>query len=137
MLVRATQKLLKTCHGVIALTVLESDQIGTGSGSLSAVLTSALYQVGITGDKPVIPGIVVQNSLLEAKGVFPNIAVNLAHSIANLLHDKLTPSENCEPIMQPPTKRVEVVTESVQDLESLLEAFRETLKVIFLHLPLI
>lgn len=133
MLIRASQKLLKTSHGVIGVAILEDDQIGTGNGSLSAVLTGSLYQLGIFADKPVLPAIVVQNSLLEAKGTFPAFAEDVAHSMANLLYEKLTTKENSEPIVQVAAKRAEVVTESVTDVKALMDSFRETLKVSCTH----
>lgn len=122
----AAQQLIKSTDAVLALEIVSHDPIGTGNGSNSAVLSTALYQVGVAAEKPVVPGIVCQESLLEAKGVLPNLCDEWANgilSILNISSDKKfgkTPA----PAVPPPSPP----TPDIADSQVLLSKFRETLK---------
>jgi hypothetical protein len=127
-LVYATQQLLKTCDGVIALDIINNDQIGAGNGSNSGVLMSALFQVGIKAEKPVIPGIIVQSSLLEAKGVLPNLATDWSKAllaIFNASNDNSFGKTRAPPAATPSPPAPEETNDN-----NLLDKFRESLKVI-------
>jgi calcyphosin len=123
----AAQQLIKSTDAVLALDIVSHDQIGCGLGSASAVLSSALYQVGVAAEKPVVPGIVCQASLLEAKGVLPNLCEEWAGAILGMLNissDRTfgkTPAPAVPPPPPPPP--------DVNDTQVLLTKFRETLKV--------
>jgi len=125
-LVRASQKLVKTTSAVLAVAFFDND--AHGSTTWSSVLNESLYQVGINADKPVVPVVIVNPNLLEAKGTFPNVAAGFARSVATLLNENLIEGESVAPVAQPPTARPEIVTEAVQDVEALMAAFRESLK---------
>jgi 6,7-dimethyl-8-ribityllumazine synthase len=123
----AAQRLLKSNDAVLALDIVSQDQIGSGLGSTSAVLSSALYQVGVSAEKPVIPGIVCQESLLEAKGVLPNLCEEWAGAILGMLNiasDKKF-GKAAAPTVPPHTPP----TPDITDDKVLLTKFRETLKV--------
>lgn len=123
----AVQKLIKSNDAVLALDIIAQDQIGSGNGSTSAVLSSALYQVGLAAEKPVVPGIVCQSSLLEAKGVLPNLCAEWAGAILAMLN--IESDKNFGKAPAPAVPPPSPPTPEVNDVQVLLNKFRETLKV--------
>ena len=128
----ATQQLIKSTDAVLALEIISNDQIGSGNGSHSAVLSSALYQVGLAAEKPVIPGIVCKESFLEAKGLLPHLCEEWAQAILAILNISSNKrfGKTPAPVVPPPTPP----TPDINDVQTLLTKFRESLKVNFLSL---
>jgi hypothetical protein len=124
----AAQQLIKSTDAVLALDIVSHDQIGCGLGSASAVLSSALYQVGVAAEKPVVPGIVCQASLLEAKGVLPNLCAEWAGAILGMLN--ISSDRNFGKVPAPAVPPPSPPTPDINDTQVLLTKFRETLKVL-------
>jgi 6,7-dimethyl-8-ribityllumazine synthase len=82
-----TSKFLDRVDGVIALDIVVKDEVGVGKGSVSSVLSAAVAKVAYAKSKPAIAGVICQSSLLEAKGVLPNLAYDWAAKILLELHE--------------------------------------------------
>jgi hypothetical protein len=130
MLAQATKKMTSTCDGVIGLHIVERDAIGSGNGSNSAVLMSALYEVGTVTDKPVIPGIICQSSLLEAKGVLPNLAKEWCGAMLEMVTLSQTEDAEFGAEKAPEAEPYAPPTPDESNYTVLLDKFRETLKVL-------
>ena len=129
MLPQATRKMTSTCDGVIALDIVERDAIGSGHGSHTSVLMSALYEVGIVTDTPVIPGIICQSSLLEAKGVLPNLAEEWSSAMLDMVTMSAAPLDTFGVELVPATQPFSPPAPEETDYTVLLDKFRDTLKV--------
>lgn len=129
MLAQATKKLSSTCDGVIGLHIVEKDAIGCGNGSNTAILMSALFEVGIFTDKPVIPGIICQSSLLEAKGILPNLADEWAQAMLDMISLSKEENEEFGTHKAPEAEPFAPPVPEEEDYAVLLDKFRETLKV--------
>lgn len=130
----ATKKMTSNCDGVIGLHIVERDAIGSGNGSMSAVLMSALYEVGTTTNKPVIPGIICQSSLLEAKGILPNLAKEWSASLLEMINLSNVKDNHFGEVQAPEVQPFAPPTPDESDYSVLLDKFRETLKVFVLAL---
>lgn len=113
---------LRNFDVIIATTILTVDN-GT-----SQVLSNSLLQIGVSGRTPVIPGIVAQSSLLEAKALLPSLAQGWAKSVYTILD--LQNGGILEPVPAPEVVIPEkpVLTATVSDVETLLACLRESLK---------
>ena len=129
MLPLATRKMASSCDGVIALDIVERDAIGSGHGSHTSVLMSALYEVGIVTDTPVIPGIICQSSLLEAKGVLPNLAEEWSSAMLDMVTMSAAPLDTFGVELVPATQPFSPPAPEETDYTVLLDKFRDTLKV--------
>lgn len=94
----------------------------------AAALQNALTQLSLTIDVPIIPGLVVQDSLLEAKALLNTIAPSWAKAAASVLslkNGKLNVVPVPEPVIAPPA----VITPSLEDPVQLLAVLKESLNV--------
>ncbi|CAE7608885.1 CAPSL [Symbiodinium microadriaticum] len=89
---------------------------------------SALYEVGTVTDVPVIPGIICQSSLLEAKGVLPNLAEEWSCAMLDMLDLANIEDGEFGAVHAPEAAPFAPPTPEEADYATLLEKFRETLK---------
>jgi hypothetical protein len=131
------RQLLRVTDGVIACEIIYGEGIG-GSGfnsanTLSTTLSDTLSAIGeVEGNKPIVAGLVVQSSLIEARGVLPLLTQDW--SLDLLTQMELYVEENREvrrgeidvsafvPVASVPEKEE-------SEAEILLKAFKEGLKV--------
>lgn len=118
----AAQNLLVMCDVVVGGAVLVNDS------SLGQTLVGALVQLGLISASCVIPAVVSQASLLEAKAVLPALAESWARACKAALvvqagSIKVTVEETPAPAAPV------VVTEDVTNVQDLLTAFKQSLKV--------
>jgi hypothetical protein len=120
----ATQQLTKTCDVVVAAAFMSEDLNGTATNSLH----SSLLQLGIVGKVPIIPALVNQSSLLEAKMMLPVLAGCWARSariILTLDEIEIIPTPHVIVVEKP------VLTPTLLSTDKLLDILRESLKVGF------
>lgn len=89
-------------------------------------LRTALSQIALSAGKPIIPGLVVQESLLEAKALLGMLAADWARAAAaalNMKHEALVVTEAPEVVIVAPV----VVTAAVTDVHTLMTALKESL----------
>jgi hypothetical protein len=123
----AAQSLIGSCEVVIAGAVLVHDKIGEHGGALAQSLVASVTQLGLLSHCCVVPAIVSQTSLLEAKAVMPMLADNWA-KIAKAAVSMKTGSIHVETTETAPTPAPPVVTPTTSSVDDLMGAFRATLK---------
>eukprot|EP00595_Chromulina_sp_UTEXLB2642_P000916 CAMPEP_0196761750 /NCGR_PEP_ID=MMETSP1095-20130614/1052_1 /TAXON_ID=96789 ORGANISM="Chromulina nebulosa, Strain UTEXLB2642" /NCGR_SAMPLE_ID=MMETSP1095 /ASSEMBLY_ACC=CAM_ASM_000446 /LENGTH=528 /DNA_ID=CAMNT_0042111681 /DNA_START=8 /DNA_END=1594 /DNA_ORIENTATION=- len=118
------QKLLKSSEAIISLVIL-SNEINNVS-AISQSLLNNLYSIGLSGNTPVIPGVLITSSLLEAKAT---LAV-YSNTLVKALVDNLSINELIStPASLPDTEtKKTVLLPTVTDPEVLLQSLRESLK---------
>jgi hypothetical protein len=119
----AAKKLAAVCDVVIVASII-MDPTHTIAGSLRTTLA----QVALTTDVPVIPALVVQDSLLEAKALLPALASSWAKAAASVLTMNSTGivvQAAPEPVIVQPT----VLTPAIEDAATLMVILRESLNV--------
>mmetsp|Transcript_25187 Transcript_25187/g.42494 ORF Transcript_25187/g.42494 Transcript_25187/m.42494 type:complete len:544 (+) Transcript_25187:81-1712(+) len=124
MLVGAAKKLLDTpsVSGVLALLVAPPQQQAQATSQ-----EAALFQLGNTSTKPVIPAVVCKATMLESKGLLPNLSQEWAGSLAGLLQqveEDFSLLETIEPVKVVPL----VPDPEESDATALLDIYRECLK---------
>ena len=122
----AAQALSKFCDVVIAVAII----IGDESGAITASLHNALLQVGVNGSVPIVPALVTQSSLLEAKALLPQLAAKWAQAARSILSLGVALAVN--PAPQHVVEEKPVISAAVDSADKLLEIFTESLKV-WLH----
>jgi hypothetical protein len=125
----AAKKLAAVCDVVIVASII-MDPTHTIAGSLRTTLA----QVALTTDVPVIPALVVQDSLLEAKALLPALATSWAKAAASVLTMNSTGivvQAAPEPVIVQPT----VLTPAIEDAATLMVVLRESLNVSPLFYP--
>lgn len=123
----AAQSLIAVCDVVVAGAVLVHDKIGEHGGALAQSLVASITQLGLLSHSCVIPAIVSQTSLLEAKAVMPLFAANWAKLAKSALGMKAG-SISVHPTETAPMPAPPVVTAATTSAEDLMAAFRATLK---------
>lgn len=125
----AAQNLVVMCDVVIGGAVLIDDVIGSNLGTLSQTLVGGLVQLGLISATCVIPAVVSQSSLLEAKAVLPALSKTWATACRAALTVKAGSIKlNVVHTQSPPAPVA--VTETVDDVIDLLTAFKDSLKVL-------
>ncbi len=121
----AAQNVSRSVDVVIAAAIVANDLNGT----ISQALSSTLLQAGVSGRSPIIPAIVCQPSLLEAKALLPDMARGWAESATTILAIQLGGPTALEVTAAPeiviPPKPV--YTETETDIQTLLACFKDTL----------
>ena len=125
----AAQNMLQGCDVLLVSAVL-MDPVG----SIAPALTSTMLSMALGGTVPIIPGFVVQKSLLEAKALLGENAAKWAKSVALMLKLQAGGTVNVAPAPEPVIEEVPVHTPEVDDVSTLLAIFRESLKVIYVAL---
>lgn len=119
----AAQNMAKSVDVVIATAFVPND----ASGQITQSLTNTLLQIGISGRAPIVPGLMGQDSLLEAKALLPSSAEQWAKSsvsILNLTHGSVEIIAAPEVVIAPKP----VLTPAVNDTDTLMEVLKESLK---------
>lgn len=118
----AAQTMSKKCDVVIASAFMAGDT----SGSTTDMIQGALLQLGMVGTVPIIPALVHQESLLEAKAVLSTLATSWAKSASSILGLSSVVVADAPVIVieQPP-----VLTPTVTSTDTLLAILKESLKV--------
>ncbi len=129
----AAQNLVAVCEVVVAGAILVNDAIGTNVGGLSTTLVGSIHQLGLISATCVIPAIVTQSSLLEAKAVLPELSKSWARSSKAALSVK-SGSVSVQVVNVPPPPAPIEVAPALNDPAVLLAAFQQTLKVLILIL---
>lgn len=117
------------CDAVFAGCVLNAEH--ADSLQLNSTLQHALVEVGVQGTVPVIPGVVVLNSALEAKVVLPSRAAEWADAIADLVQLAEDPKSFNQTVVFPEeaAKPVPaVISENTSSVSELMDILRESLK---------
>jgi hypothetical protein len=120
----AAQNVSRSVDVVIAVAIVANDLNGT----ISQALMSTLLQVGVSGRAPIIPAIVSQPSLLEAKALLPEMAKRWAQSANTILELQFGGSLELVPAPEhiiPPKPEYSPAEDSV---EVLMGCLRESLK---------
>ena len=120
----AAQNVSRSVDVVIAAAIVANDLNGT----ISQALTSTLLQAGVSGRSPIIPAIVAQPSLLEAKALLPDMAktwVESASSMLALQHGGALELQTLPEVHLAPKP---VYSETEDNVEVLLSCLRESLK---------
>ena len=118
----AAQNLLAMCDVVVGGAVLVNDS------GLGQTLVGGLVQLGLISASCVIPAVVSQSSLLEAKAILPALAESWARACkAALVVQAGSIKVSVEETPAPPAPVV--VTEAVDSVQDLLTAFKQSLKV--------
>lgn len=123
----AAQNLSKNVDVVVAGTFIGPDPMGAQTASLS----SALMQIGTSGKVPIIPAIAAGESLLEAKALLSQTTAAWALSVATILNMKKggAGAVKFEVAEVPEIKIPPVFTTTETSVDTLMECFRESLKV--------
>jgi len=116
------KKLAAVCDVVIVAAIVMDP-----SNTIVPSLQTALSQISMATDVPVIPGLVSQDSLLESKAMLSTMAPNWAKAAASVLHmknGKLT----LEAVPEPVIEAVPELTPELDDANALMAVLRESLK---------
>lgn len=76
------KKISKLNNIVIASSVLLS---GKDSESIASITSNSLIQLGLSIDIPIIPAIILRNSLLELKSILPTFSSSWSNAAVSLL----------------------------------------------------
>lgn len=120
----AAQNVSRSVDVVIAAAIVANDLNGT----ISQALTSTLLQAGVSGRAPIIPGIVSQPSLLEAKALLPEMAKGWAQSANTILGLQFGGALELEAAPEPVIAPKPVYTPTEDNVSVLMDCFRESLK---------
>lgn len=123
----AAQSLIGFCEVVVAGAVLVHDKIGEHGGALAQSLVASITQLGLMSHSCVVPAIVSQSSLLEAKAVMPLLAAQWA-KLAKAAVSMKAGSISVETTETAATPAAPVVTPATSSVDDLMGAFRATLK---------
>eukprot|EP00598_Pedospumella_elongata_P000506 CAMPEP_0184975600 /NCGR_PEP_ID=MMETSP1098-20130426/6811_1 /TAXON_ID=89044 /ORGANISM="Spumella elongata, Strain CCAP 955/1" /LENGTH=563 /DNA_ID=CAMNT_0027498359 /DNA_START=44 /DNA_END=1735 /DNA_ORIENTATION=+ len=118
-LVFATKKLASQVDTVIVAAIV-------ADSTLAPTLQSALTQLSLSTDVPIIPGLVVRESLLEAKALLSTNAAawaKAAASVLSLKNGKIKVEPVPEPVIAPPA----VITPVMEDPNALMNVLKESL----------
>lgn len=118
----AAKKLCAMCDAVIVAAIVMDT-----SGNIVPSVQTALSQVSLSTDVPVIPGLVSQDSLLESKAMLSTLAPNWAKAAASVLamkNGKLTLEALPEPVIEVAPE----LTPQLEDPNALMAVLRESLK---------
>lgn len=120
----AAQSLATSCDVVIAAAFMchEVDK------TISQSLTTSLLQIGLNGNTPVIPAIVVQDSLLEAKAMLPSLAAKWANSAKLVLDIKNGSGLKMTKAPEPEVTKPPVYSANLNDAAELVSILKESLK---------
>lgn len=118
----AVMNMTKTCDVVIGTCCIVAD----ASGGAAASLNSSLMQIGLNGKVPIIPAIVSQSSLLEVKATLPFFAEEWANAVVGILGLKTGLVSTPAPVHE--IKEKPVLTPELDNVDTLMDVFRETLK---------
>lgn len=119
----AAQNLAKSVDVVVAAAFVINDV----SGAVSQSLNSALLQLGVVGGKAIVPAVIHQGSLLEAKALLPEHATSWAKAVATILG---LGEVQVAPAVEPVIHHTPVLTAATSDFAELKEIFQESLKVL-------
>jgi len=108
---------------VLAVAVIPND-----AGSKSLAINNTLLQVGVAAAAPVIPGIVVAESLLEVKAVVPDLAKTWASAVAGFAASLNVTTSSSLVTLPPATPAPPKLTPDVKSPTILLEDLRRSLK---------
>ena len=119
-----------SCDCVLAIAILSAD-----STIASANLTQQLVETGMVTGTPVVPGIISPTSLLELKALLPSCTTSWSNSVSSIL--AISGGAVPVPIGEIISEGVlaeagatrESISTSTTDLDALLYAFRESMKV--------
>jgi Ca2+-binding EF-hand superfamily protein len=120
----AAKNLSRNVDVLIAATIIANDVNGTVTQSL----TNILLQEGIMGRVPIIPAVVAQPSLLEAKALLPAMAEGWAQSAAAILAMNFGDSIEMESAPEIVIPVAPVYTATEDNLTVLLDVLRDSLK---------
>lgn len=109
-------------------TVIVAAIVSDSSNTVAPALSAALTQLSLTNDVPIIPGLVVQDSLLEAKALLSLQAANWAKAAASILSMK-NGKINVVPVPEPVIAAPVVLTPTMEDANSLMTVLKESLNV--------
>lgn len=128
LLTYAAQTLLGMCDVVVGGAVLSNDAIGVNAGALSQTLVSGLVQLGLISASCVIPAIVSQSSLLEAKAMLPALSKSWATACKAALVVNAGAIKVKAVNTPSPAAPIEV-TAAIDNADDLLTSFKQSLKV--------
>ena len=120
----AAQNVARSVDVVIAAAIVAHDI----NGNVATSLANTLLQAGVTGRAPIIPAIVSQPSLLEAKALLPDMAESWAQSATTILGLHFGGNIAVEAAVEPVIPPKSVYTPTEDNFETLLDIFRESLK---------
>ena len=117
----AAKKLCGLCDVVIVASIIMDP-----TNTVAASLRNSLSQIALSTDVPVIPALVVQDSLLEAKALLATLSASWAKAAATVLCMKsgdIQVAAAPEPVIAAPL----VHTPAIDDAGTLMNVFRESL----------
>jgi len=120
----AAQNMARTVDVVVAAAFVPNDN----NGAISSSLSSALIQLGITGRAPIVPALLNQPSLLEAKALLSASAEGWAKSVVSILNISNGPALEIIAAPEPEIPVKPVHTPEVNSVETLMDILRESLK---------
>ena len=119
----SAKKMCGVCDVVIVASII-MDPTNTVAGSLR----TALSQISMNADVPVVPALVVQESLLEAKALLGTLSASWAKAAATVLSLK-NGEFKIEAAPVPVIAAPVVYSASIDDADTLMNVFRESCNV--------
>lgn len=123
MLPYVTQQFTKSSDAIIVSALLTSEF--SNAAVYATSITSALFNLGVNSNTPIIPAILAINSLLEAKAVLPDLAAGWLEAIINHLDLRY----DTAPVV-PVEKKPAVVVKPGVSVDVLIQNLRDSLKVV-------
>jgi hypothetical protein len=117
------QNLAKTHDAVIGAAFIINDS----TGGISHSTYNGLTQIALSSGIPVIPALVIQESLLEAKALLPALAESWAKSVVSALDVRTIVTFSALPQVKIEVKPVH--SADVSSFETLLALLKESIKV--------
>lgn len=122
----AAQNLSRNVDVVVAAAFVPND----ASGTITAALSSTLLQLGMTGRTPIVAALLNNESLLEAKALLGTASEGWAKSVVAILDIRNGAAIEFTPAPEPVVHVVPTLTPDLNNVESLMEVLRESLKVL-------
>lgn len=119
----AARNMTKSCDAVLVACALMDP-----NGTDAAAIKSSIVSIALSGTKPVIPGVIVGESLLECKALIPGLSTSWIKSITAALSMQ---SEECmefEDAPEPEIPEPVVLTPELNEVGPLMNVLRESLK---------
>ena len=122
MLPYVAQQYTKSSDAIIVAAILTTEF--ANSPVYATSISSAIYNLGISSSTPIIPAILLVNSLLEAKATLPGLASDWITAITNQIDRRF----ESKPVVSVELKPKVVVKPGV-GVDILMQNLRDTLKV--------
>lgn len=122
MLPYVAQQYTKSSDAIIVSAILTTEF--ANSPVYATSISSAIYNLGISSSTPIIPAILLVNSLLEAKATLPGLASDWITAITNQIDHRF----ESKPVVSVELKPKAVVKPGV-GVDTLMQNLRDTLKV--------